>query len=62
MSRKSLKFEMNPLIGGPSLETRARSGSPYRLLALSDIDVDPEQPRRVFDTESLSELAASIKE
>jgi len=62
MARKNLKFDMNPLLGGPTLEARAKSGSPYRLLPLSDIDADPEQPRRSFETESLAELAASIKE
>lgn len=62
MARKSLKFEINPLLSGPTLEARAKSGSPYRLLPISEIDVDPEQPRRHFDTEALSELAASIKE
>ena len=62
MARKNLKFEMNPLLSGPTLEARAKSGSPYRLLPISEIDVDPEQPRRYFDTEALSELAASIKE
>jgi len=53
---------MNPLLSGPSLASRARYGSPYREIPLGDIDVDPDQPRRVFDTESLAELAASIKE
>ena len=62
MARKTLKFEMNPLLGGPTLEARTRSGSPYRLLPLAEIDVDPDQPRRNFDTEALAELAASIKE
>ncbi|MFN8391922.1 MAG: ParB/RepB/Spo0J family partition protein [Bdellovibrionota bacterium] len=62
MARKNLKFELNPLLTGPSLEARTKSGSPYRLLALSEIDVDPEQPRRTFDPEALAELAASIKE
>ena len=62
MARKNLKFDLNPLLTGPSLEARTKSGSPYRLLPLSEIDVDPEQPRRSFDPESMSELAASIKE
>ena len=62
MARKTLKFEMNPLLGGPTLEARTRSGSPYRLLPLAEIDVDPDQPRRNFDTEALAGLAASIKE
>ena len=62
MARKNLKFDLNPLLSGPSLEARTKSGSPYRLLPLSEIDVDPEQPRRSFEPESLAELAASIKE
>lgn len=62
MARKTLKFDINPLLGGPSLEARAKSGSPYRLIPIESIDVDPHQPRRVFDPEALSELAASIKE
>ncbi|MBP9839318.1 MAG: ParB/RepB/Spo0J family partition protein [Proteobacteria bacterium] len=62
MVRKNLKFEINPLLSGPSLEARTKSGSPYRLLPLSEIDVDPDQPRRSFEPEALSELAASIKE
>jgi ParB family chromosome partitioning protein len=62
MARKTLKFEMNPLLSGPSLESRARTGSPYREISISDIDVDPDQPRRVFDQAALNELATSIKE
>ena len=62
MAKKNLKFDINPLLSGPSLEARTRSGSPYRLLPLSEIDGDPEQPRRAIDTEALAELAASIKE
>ncbi len=62
MSKRNLKFDMNPLFGGPTLEARTRSGSPYRLIPLTEIDADPTQPRRAFDTEALAELAASIKE
>ncbi len=62
MARKPIRFENNPLFAGPSLEARSKSGSPYRELLISDIDVDPNQPRRHFDAESLAELAASIKE
>ena len=62
MARKNLKFDLNPLLSGPTLEARAKSGSPYRLLPLSEIDADPEQPRRGFDPAGLAELAASIKE
>lgn len=62
MVRKNLKFGINPLLSGPSLEARAKTGSPYRVIPLSEVDVDPDQPRRAFDAEALSELAASIKE
>ncbi len=62
MVRKQVKLEMNPLLGGPSLHERATTGNPYRDLNISDIDVDPDQPRRVFDQDGLRELADSIKE
>ena len=62
MSRKTLTFENNPLFGGPSLSERNKSGSPFRLLSLSEIDVDPDQPRRVFEEEALKELTSSVKE
>lgn len=62
MAKKNLKFELNPLLSGPTLEARTRTGSPYRLLPISEIDGDPEQPRRQFEAEALAELAASIKE
>lgn len=62
MSRKTLSLENNPLFGGPSLAERGRSGSPFRFLPIADIDVDPDQPRRVFEEEALGQLAASIKE
>ena len=62
MARKKVSFSLNPLLSGPSLASRASSGSPYRELPVGEVDVDPDQPRRVFDTEALAELAASIKE
>jgi ParB family chromosome partitioning protein len=49
------------LLSGPSLDVRTRSGSPYRILPINDIDVDPDQPRRSFDAESIAELASSIE-
>lgn len=61
MTKKKIDFAANPLFRGPSLEARAKSGSPYRELSLSEIDVDPDQPRRVFSEDSLKELADSIK-
>lgn len=62
MSRKTVTFDRNPLFGGPSLAERARTGSPFRYLPIADIDVDPEQPRRVFNDDSLTELSSSIAE
>jgi ParB family transcriptional regulator, chromosome partitioning protein len=62
MTRKPISLEANPLFAGPSLEARNRMGSPFRYIQLSEIDVDPDQPRRVFNSEGLDELAASIKE
>ncbi len=62
MAKKKLNFNYNPLLSGPSLSSRSRMGSPYREIAVAEIDVDPDQPRRAFATESLAELAASIKE
>ncbi len=61
MSRKLVKFDVNPLLSGPTLEARNKSGSPYRVIAINDIDVDPDQPRRSFDAESIAELATSIE-
>jgi ParB family transcriptional regulator, chromosome partitioning protein len=62
MGKRPLRFNVNPLLSGPTLEARTKSGSPYRELEIAEIDVDPEQPRREFDQEKLAELAASIKE
>lgn len=62
MSRKGISLDKNPLFGGPSLAERQKTGSPYREISISEIDVDPEQPRRVFDEQALSELSESIKE
>lgn len=62
MAKKPLQFQINPLLSGPTLEARNKSGSPYRELDLAEIDVDPEQPRTEFDPGKLAELAASIKE
>lgn len=62
MNRRNLKMSNNPLFGGPTLESRNTSGSPYRELLIADIDVDPQQPRRVFSEDALTELAGSIQE
>ena len=62
MARKSLNLETNPLFNGPSLDDRNKTGNPFRYLPIRDIDVDPEQPRRVFEDDALNELAESIKQ
>jgi ParB family chromosome partitioning protein len=62
MTKKTVTFDLNPLFSGPSLRDREFSGSPFRLVPIADIDVNPEQPRRTFNEESLKELADSIKE
>ncbi|MCB0323767.1 MAG: ParB/RepB/Spo0J family partition protein [Bdellovibrionales bacterium] len=62
MSKKKVTFDINPLLSGPSLDSRARTGSPFRFIPLADVDIDPDQPRRVFDQERLQELAESIRE
>jgi ParB family chromosome partitioning protein len=46
---------------GPALDERGRGGVPYKEIALSAIEADPNQPRQVFDEEKLQELAESIK-
>ena len=61
MTRKPMAFDVNPLFTGPTLEARNKLGSPFRYLRISEIDVDPDQPRRVFSSESLQDLSASIK-
>lgn len=61
MSKRKLVLANNPLLSGPKLEERDRSGIPYRELPISAIDRDPNQPRVTFDEEKLSELAHSIK-
>lgn len=62
MSRKTVKFDFNPLFAGPTLEARSKSGNPFRYVPVADIDVDPAQPRKSFDADSLNELSCSIKE
>ncbi len=62
MTRRKVTFDVNPLLSGPTLESRTRSGSPFRFIPIEDIDVDPDQPRRLFNQEALKELSESIKE
>lgn len=44
----------------PMDDTPARGSSAINEIALANISVNPDQPRRSFDEESLEELAASI--
>lgn len=61
MAKRNLKFANNPLLSGPALDERNRSGIPYREVKTSLIERDPNQPRINFDEEKLRELAESIK-
>ena len=61
MTKKKIVFSNNPLLSGPAMEERARSGIPYRELQIAAIDTDPNQPRMNFDEERLNELAQSIR-
>ncbi len=61
MSKRKLVLANNPLLSGPALNERERSGIPYRVLSVSSIDADPNQPRTHFDEDKLQELAQSIK-
>jgi ParB family transcriptional regulator, chromosome partitioning protein len=42
-------------------ETADTASQPFRLISLSDIQANPHQPRRLFSSESVTGLAASIK-
>ncbi|MCI5064560.1 ParB/RepB/Spo0J family partition protein [bacterium] len=61
MAKKNLVFAHNPLLAGPALDERSRTGIPYREVKASLIERDPNQPRIVFDEEKLQELAESIR-
>ena len=58
---KKLILANNPLLRGPALAEREKSGVPYREIPLSVIERDVNQPRVNFDEEKLKELALSIK-
>lgn len=61
MSKRKLIFANNPLLSGPALQDRERTGIPYREIPISAIERDPNQPRTHFDDEKLQELSDSIK-
>ena len=58
---KNITFSNNPLFSGPSLKERSESTIPYRVLKISDISPDQNQPRVDFDKDKLEELTTSIK-
>jgi ParB family chromosome partitioning protein len=61
MNKKKFSLANNPLLSGPGLQDRERSGIPYREIPIGLIDRDPNQPRVTFDEERLAELANSIR-
>ncbi len=61
MSKRKLVLANNPLLSGPALDEREKSGIPYREILISHIERDPNQPRVNFDQDKLSELSESIK-
>lgn len=61
MSKRGFSFANNPLLSGPALDERTSGGVPYKVLPLSAVERDPNQPRTNFDAEKLNELAESIK-
>lgn len=61
MSKRKLIFANNPLLSGPALGEREKLASPYRVIDLTSIEADPNQPRREFNQEKLEELSQSIK-
>ena len=62
MTKKSIKFAHNPLFSGPSIKARSTfTAGPFRQISISQLELDPEQPRRVYDEQALNSLADSIK-
>ena len=61
MVSRKLVIANNPLLSGPPMMERERSGVPYRELSIDLIDRDPNQPRVNFDQDKLNELANSIR-
>jgi len=61
MAKRKLVLANNPLLSGPGLEERGKSGIPYREVSIEIIDRDPNQPRVHFDESRLKELSESIK-
>lgn len=55
MTKKSIKFAHNPLFSGPSIQARsiqpspAFTDGPFKQISITELELDPEQPRRVYD-------------
>jgi len=62
MARKGLGKGLDAILGeAKAVPDMAPPREGVRLLALSDIHPDPEQPRKLFEPTALAELAQSIK-
>jgi ParB family chromosome partitioning protein len=61
MTRHKLLLANNPLLSGPALAEREKTGIPYREIPVELIERDANQPRVNFDDEKLKELADSIR-
>lgn len=60
--RAALGRGLDALFSAPQPEVQTGGASAISEIDLGLIEPNPEQPRRTFDTESLEELAASIRE
>lgn len=61
MSKRKLLLANNPLLSGPAMDEREKTGIPYREIPIASIDRDPNQPRITFDEAKLLELSESIR-
>ncbi len=59
---KGLGRGLDSIFADNSVESGAESGRKYKDVPLSSIDVNPDQPRKNFNEETLKTLADSIKE
>jgi ParB family chromosome partitioning protein len=61
VEKKALGKGLKALIGEPEEFARYEVSSPWRQIALDEIDPNPRQPRGEFDAEKLEALVASIR-
>jgi ParB family chromosome partitioning protein len=61
VEKKALGKGLKALIGEPEEFARYEVSSPWRQIALDEIDPNPRQPRGEFDPEKLEALVASIR-